>query len=236
MRRHGAERALLLLAGLAVWAPAAQGFDCTAPLAEDPAPRRAALLLDFLESPFAPGPPGGRAGPPVVIPGRWQERSLRASGIADELTEGILLEWFSRLGARPTVTSELWPDPQESRQRETRTWSFPGAKVAGDVAPATKHGSGATNTLVYLRRLEFTDERYPLACGLRVGVPAARLVELFGPSRVRSAHDPSGLHRYCEMGACPTSEDAARSDVATFEVDPASGRISRIEVFYPRRH
>jgi len=219
---------------------AAYSLDCTAPAASDPDARRAELLDAFLESPFAPGPPGGRPteAPPIVIPGRWQERE---HGLGDDLTEKLLLEWFARLGVRPTVTSEFRQDPQEpALRRETRTWTFPGAKVVGDVVgdwsfPGAKGPSDAAN--VYLRSIEFTSERYPLACGLGVGRPVAKVVEFFGPPRGRSAGESPGRHRYCEAADhCWASEEAAVFDVATFDLDPGSGIVSRVHILYPRRH
>jgi hypothetical protein len=184
--------------------------------------RQRELLEAILESPFAPGPTAtnGTEQPPIEIPPRWHQG-------ANNLAEDHLLRWFSRLGARASTTSEFRPNPQEPIQDETRTWQFAGATVSGDMS----------DSLVFLRSIEFTSSRYPLQCGLRVGNQIEDVVRLLGSPTESSDIRPLSRYQFClAPDACRADEQIPGLDVLTVDFDAKEKTIRRVHVLYPRQH
>jgi len=205
----------------------ADPIDCALPTDLAARALRQREIVDaFIESPFAVGPPGALVDGgalPIAIPKR------RHPGL-ESLDESTLLSWFERLGFRPKTTHEPSEfDQTKPGPEETRTWTFPGAKVSGDMS----------ETSVFLRAIEFTSSAYPLPCGIRIGDSGEAITRLFGTPVLESSDGSNVEHRYCLSGlGCEPAEklDLDWADHLIVVWDAMSGRVERIAVVYPRQH
>jgi hypothetical protein len=133
----------------------------------------------------------------------------------DGVREPSLLEYFVSSTERvPKVESRVEYNPggrdPSSRARLTRVWKFPGLEIEAVVA---------FDGYLFLRRIVLESADYPLICGLGVGKPLARFIEVLG-SVSQSRDQPPSRNWYVWK-----TEFVERR--VEFSLDPA-GAVSRV--------
>ena len=174
---------------------------------------------------YSPWPPLEYTWPPGGVPQLPTTVSLPPRG---SLTERDTLEYFTvSEEAVPTVSSKVTFGNREPGFRASlrRTWQFPGLRIEALVS---------LNGGVYYTSIALETRRYPLICGLGIGVPQEKFLSLLGSplSVVDSSSQRSGRTLVYEDAG-----DAA--DLTDFKIMidvGASGSVHRIRWHMPLTH